>query len=144
MTDFETLLGMLVRHDVAFIIVGGAAAIVHGSSRLTQDLDIVYQRTPENLARLVAALAEQSPYPRDAPPGLPFRWTDATLRMGLNFTLDTRLGQIDDLIDHTIKVEVFGVQCRTLDLPALIQVKRAAGRPKDFEIVAELEAMHDE
>ena len=39
------------------ILVGGAAATVHGSARLTLDVDIVYQRTPENLARLVNALA---------------------------------------------------------------------------------------
>ena len=58
MTDFAALLGAFVRHDVAFIVVGGAAAIAHASVRLTSDLDIVYQRTPANLDRLVAALVE--------------------------------------------------------------------------------------
>jgi len=156
MTDFETLMQLLAEHDVAFIIVGGAAAIVHGSSRLTEDLDVVYQRTPENLARLVRALTGQSPYPRGAPPGLPFQWSEGTLRLGLNFTLETRLGQLDllgeiaggggydDLIDHTVEVEVFGVRCRCLDLPTLLLVKRAAGRPKDLEAIAELEAMGEE
>jgi len=52
MTDFTALLGAFVRHDVAFIVVGGGAAIAHGSVRLTSDLDIVYQRTPANLDRL--------------------------------------------------------------------------------------------
>ena len=74
MTDFEALLGTLGKHQVAFIVVGGASAIAHGSARLTQDLDIVYQRTPENLDRLVAALSDYKPYLRGAPPGLPFRW----------------------------------------------------------------------
>jgi predicted nucleotidyltransferase len=154
--DFDVLLRLLTEHDVAFIIVGGAAAIIHGSGRLTQDLDIVYQRTPENLARLVRALADQAPYPRGAPEGLPFRWSEATLRNGLNFTLETRLGPLDllgeipggggydQLIDHSVEVAVFGVRCRSLDLPTLIRVKRAAGRPKDLDAVAELESIRDE
>jgi hypothetical protein len=52
MTDFEKLIGALARAGAEFIIVGGAAAVAHGSSRLTQDLDIVYAREPANLVRL--------------------------------------------------------------------------------------------
>ena len=44
MTDFAALLSTLGEHKVDFIVVGGAAAIAHGSARLTQDLDIVYRR----------------------------------------------------------------------------------------------------
>ncbi|HEY6342659.1 MAG TPA: hypothetical protein VIY49_14290 [Bryobacteraceae bacterium] len=51
MIDFQALLDALARHEVAFIVVGGAAAIAHGFSRLTQDLDIVYQRSAANLDR---------------------------------------------------------------------------------------------
>lgn len=57
MTDFDALLSTLARHEVAFLLVGGAAAITHGSARLTEDLDMVYDRAPANLDRLVAALA---------------------------------------------------------------------------------------
>jgi predicted nucleotidyltransferase len=156
MTDFRQLLGLPAEHEVAFIIIGGAAAIVHGSSRLTQDLDLVYERTPENLARLVEALQGQSPYPRGAPPGLPFSWSVATLRRGLNFPLETSLGQLDllgevtggggydELVSHTIEVQVFGISCRCLDLETLVRTKRAVGRPKDLEALAELEALLDE
>ena len=49
MLDFPKLLRLLTEHDVAFIIIGGVAAVIHGSSRLTQDLDVVYQRSPQNL-----------------------------------------------------------------------------------------------
>ena len=56
MTDFERLLDTLGKHEIKFILVGGAAAIAHGSARLTQDLDIVYERSTENIDRLVAAL----------------------------------------------------------------------------------------
>jgi hypothetical protein len=95
MTDFHALLATLGQHEVAYIVVGGAAAIAHGSARLTQDLDIVYDRSPANLDRLVAALAEYRPYLRGAAPGLPVRWDGATLARGLNFTLVTSLGDID-------------------------------------------------
>jgi predicted nucleotidyltransferase len=156
MIDFPKLLRLLTAHDVAFIIIGGVAAVIHGSSRLTQDLDVVYQRSSQNLTRLVQALAEQAPYLRGAPPGLPFQWSVATLRMGLNFTLETSVGPLDllgeitgggsyeELLDHTIEVEVFGIRCRCLDLPALIRTKRAAGRPKDLEAIAELEVIWEE
>ena len=156
MIDFPKLLRLLTEQEVAFIIIGGVAAVIHGSSRLTQDLDVVYQRSPQNLTRLVQALAEQSPYLRGAPPGLPFQWSVTTLRMGLNFTLETSVGPLDllgevtgggsyeDLLEHTIEVEVFGVRCRCLDLPALIRTKRAVGRPKDLEAIAELEVIWEE
>ena len=71
MTDFGALLAALGDCKVEYIVVGGAAAIAHGSARLTQDLDIVYRRTPGNLDRLVAALAARKPYLRGAPAGLP-------------------------------------------------------------------------
>ena len=156
MTNYPDLLRLLTEHGVEFIIIGGAAAVIHGSSRLTQDLDIAYRRSPENLARLINALKAQAPYLRGAPPGLPFEWSEATLQMGMNFTLEIKLGQLDmlgevtgggryeDLLDHSMEVEVFGVQCRCLDLEALIRTKRAAGRPKDLEAIAELEAILEE
>ena len=139
-----------------FIIVGGAAATIHGSARVTQDLELVYARTPENIARLAAALAPHSPYLRGAPPGLPFRWDAETIRRGLNFTLTTTLGDLDllgeivggggyaDLLSHSQVVKVSGSEYRCLGLARLIHVKRAAGRPKDLEAVAELEALQEE
>ncbi len=141
---------------MSFILVGGAAATAHGSARLTQDLDVVYSRNPENLGRLVQALATHEPYLRGAPPGLPFRWDVQTLERGLNFTLTTDLGPLDllgeipgggtyrDLEPDAIRLRVFDVDCLCLSLPQLIRSKRAAGRPKDLEALAELEALADE
>lgn len=156
MTDFEALLGALADGGVAFIIVGGVAATIHGSARLTQDIDVVYARSDENLERLADALESLDPYPRGAPEGLPFEWSVATLRRGLNFTLETSAGSLDllgtiaggggycDLLPHSMEVELFGHPCRVLDLPWLIRTKRAAGRPRDFEMIAELEALLEE
>jgi predicted nucleotidyltransferase len=156
MTDFRGLLDSLVSEGVDFILIGGVAATIHGSSRLTSDIDVVYSRDAKNLERIVRALESHEPYLRGAPPGLPFQWDVDTLRRGSNFTLTTDLGAIDllghvtgggeykDLLPHTLEVEVFGLTCRCLDLDALIAVKRAAGRPKDLEAIAELEALHEE
>lgn len=52
-------------------------------------------------------------------------------------------GAYEELLPHSIPIEVFGVTCRVLDLETLVRAKRAAGRPKDFEAIAELEALRD-
>src|SRR5438552_2340375 len=96
-TDFARVLQILARHDVKFILIGGLAAIVHGSPRLTFDVDMVYSRGRDNIRRLVEALRPFSPYLRGAAPGLPFVWDEKTVRMGLNFTLVTTLGDVDVL-----------------------------------------------
>jgi predicted nucleotidyltransferase len=154
-TDFPKLLTALSDGGVEFILVGGLAATVHGSSRLTQDIDVVYGRSDDNLTRIEKSLGPYEPYLRGAPPGLPFDWSAATLKRGLNFTLTTTLGDIDllgeivggggydDLLSHSIEIELFGKTCRCLDLSTLILTKRAAGRPRDLEAVAELEALRD-
>jgi predicted nucleotidyltransferase len=154
-TRFVELLKALAAGQVDFVLVGGVAAAAHGSPRSTQDVDVVYQRAPENLRRIVASLAPHHPYLRGAPPGLPFRFDRETLQAGLNFTLTTDLGWIDllgeiagagtfeNLLPHTLMVEVFGVVCRVLDLETLIQAKKDAGRVKDFEDIAELERLRE-
>jgi predicted nucleotidyltransferase len=154
--DLAGILRALTRHRVEFIIVGGVAATMHGSARVTQDLDLIYARNEANLHRLVAALRRQHPYPRGAPPGLPFSWDVDLLRGGLNFTLRTELGNLDllgeitgggtyeELLPHSVEIAAFRLRCRCLDLETLIRVKRAAGRPRDLEAVAELHVILEE
>ena len=156
MTDFGRLLSTLSDHEVQYIIIGGFAATAHGSAFLTVDLDIVYDRAPANIDRLVTALAPLSPYLRGAPPGLPFRLDADTMSKGLNFTLSTSAGDLDllgeatgggtydALLPHSELREVLGQSCGFVDLDTLIRLKRAAGRPKDLERVAELEALRGE
>jgi hypothetical protein len=93
---------------------------------------------------------------RGAPPGLPFRWDGDTIRQGLNFTLTTRAGDLDllgeatgggtyeALLPHSERREVGALDCRFVNLETLIRLKRAAGRPKDLERIAELEALRQE
>jgi hypothetical protein len=151
--DFSGVLGLLTGAGAEIIVIGGLAAQAHGSARITQDSDFLYRRTEENIERLARALAPYSPYLRGAPPGLPFRFDAPTLRRGLNFTLITGLGDVDllgevtgvggyeQVIPHAVKLSVFGHEALVIDLPWLIRAKRAAGRPKDLEAIAELEAL---
>jgi hypothetical protein len=155
-TDFGGILALMARSDVECILIGGLAAAVHGSAHITYDIDFCYRRTRDNIERLVATLAPYSPYLRGAPPGLPFEWSTATVQRGLNFTLITSLGAIDllgevsgggtydEILPHTEVVALFGTELRCASLPMLIRMKRAAGRPKDLDMLAGLEALQEE
>jgi predicted nucleotidyltransferase len=154
--SLEEVIRLMQSHDVRCIVIGGWAAIIHGTGRSTNDVDLVYARDPDNIHRLVEALRSWNPYLRGAPPGLPFRFDDATVRAGLNFTLTTSHGDLDllgevagggtyeQLLPHTQETTAFGVRCQVVTLEHLIQLKRAAGRSKDLEVIAELQALLDE
>lgn len=155
-TDYAKILTVLTDNRVQFVLIGGVAANLHGSARATFDLDLVYGRQRANIARLVKALAPYRPYLRGAPPGLPFKLDERTVRAGLNFTLETALGDVDllgevvgggsyeQLLPNTVEVRAFGLRCKCVTLERLIQLKRAAGRPKDLESIAELQALLEE
>lgn len=156
MTDFNRLLRTFHDAGLEFAIIGGVAGNIYGVARVTYDLDIIYRRSSDNIARLVQSLAPLNPYPRGAPPGLPFLWDEETVKRGLNFTLSCSLGDIDIFgeisgagtyeeiaLDASI-AELGGVGVRVISIEKLILAKRAAGRPKDFEAIAELEALREE
>ena len=148
-----TAVHALVDAGVDFVIIGGWSAILHGSSNVTNDLDVCYSRQPENLKRLAGALAPFHPWLRDLPEDLPFVWDEATLHNETNFTLPTDLGGIDLLAEvsglggfeevkaSSVLVHAFDRNVWTLDLPSLIKAKRAAGREKDLRALPELEGL---
>lgn len=152
-TDFQGLITLLVQGHVAFVIIGGVAGIVHGSAQGTYVLDICYERSAENIARLCQTLVPIHPVLRGAPEGLPFRLDPPTVRAGLNFTLDTDLGALDllgevsglgtypQVVASSEEAELVGLPVRVLSLDALIRAKRAAGRGKDLLTLPELEAL---
>ena len=153
--DLAQVIPPLVRVQVGFILIGGMAAILHGSARVTFDVDLLYLRDEQNIQRLANSLAPYNPCLREAPPGRPFAWDAKTIRNGLNFTLTTDLGDIDllgdvggetyqTLLPHSFEVEAFGVHFKCIDLPTLIRIKEAAGRRKDLEAIAELRVLLEE
>lgn len=153
MSNIDVAVRVLVDADVEFVLIGGWAAIIHGSRYMTDDLDICYSRKPENLGRLARALAPYHPRLRDLPKELPFVWDESTLRNGTVFTLATDLGDIDllgevsglgsfeEMQASSYVAEAFGRKVRTLDLRSLIKAKRAAGRDKDIAVLPELEGL---
>lgn len=153
--NFEAALKSLTSAKVNFIVVGAYAGVVQGVVLVTRDLDICYERTPENMRRLATALAPYHPSLRGAPPGLPFTLDERTLAQGMNFTFQTDFGDIDllgelsgvgqfrDLDNDAVDLEVYGMHVRVASLDALIRSKRAAGRPKDLLALPELEAIRE-
>lgn len=156
LTDFPAAIKLLAAGGVEFVVVGGVAAASHGSAHITYDLDVVYRRTSHNIDRLATTLAPTHPYLRGAPEGLPFLLDAATITRGLNFTLRTTLGDLDlfgevagggtyeRLAPEAVTGTIEGVDFLCVSLRRLIVLKRAAGRPKDLNMIAELEALLEE
>lgn len=154
MTDFEKIIKLLDENKIEYILIGGFAGAIHGSARLTSDIDIVYKRSKENIQKLVTTLKNHKPYLRGAPPGLPFIFDEKTVEGGLNFTLTTDIGYIDllaevpggnydTILPDTILVDAFQCKICCVNLKRLIQLKKASGRPKDFEAISELEILEE-
>jgi hypothetical protein len=116
----KPILHALLAHEVDFVLIGGLAGIVHGSSYPSYDVGIAYARDAQNLKRLAAALRELGATLRGAPKNLPFKLDARTLRNGSHFTFQTKYGTLDILSEPD-------------GAPAYDKLKRAAGRPQDFE-----------
>jgi hypothetical protein len=155
MREIESAVDSLVAHKVEFVIVGGVAIIAHGVPYATFDLDFSYRRTPENLKKIVSALAPFKPRLRGFPKDLPFVWDERTLLNGTNFTFETTLGDIDllgevagvgsyaEVFDNSENLKLFEYEVRVLTLDALIKAKKAAGRPKDLNVLPQLQALQE-
>ncbi|HTD37850.1 MAG TPA: hypothetical protein VK669_10075 [Candidatus Limnocylindrales bacterium] len=151
--DFAVLIRALVTHDVRFVVIGGAALILHGSSYITEDIDLAFERTRANAERIVAALKPFRPRPRGFPADLPFVFDAQTIVSGQILTLQTSIGAVD-LLGEVPGVGTFtdvwaqseictddGMTFRILSIDALIATKRTANRPKDQPGLLELEAL---
>jgi hypothetical protein len=149
------LLKILSEHQVQYVLVGGMACVFHGSQIVTQDVDICAPLTPENLSRLLAALAGVHPWFRMAPDLQPLPDTPDKLAGFKNLYLQTDFGQLDVLSEiagvgeyfelerHTIQMDLGGALCQILDLDTLIVAKGAMTSPKDHQAVIELEAIRE-
>ena len=152
----EEVVRLLGRHEVRYVLVGGLAAITHGSSMVTVDVDICHATDRPNITRLATALREIHADLRGVEPGLAFRLDAKTLERGDSFTFTTDLGALDilatpagtagfdDLARTAETLELFGHDVLVASVDDLIRMKRAAGRPKDLLAVEELAALRDE
>ncbi len=149
------LLTRLVKAEVRFVLIGGYACIVHGGTLSTVDVDVCCDFTPDNLLRLQRALADLNPVHRMTPQRLPLSLTSENCQNLKNLYLDTDLGQLDCISEvqglgdfsqveqmcETIEAEQ--TRLKVLNRDALIQSKKAMGRPRDREAVRQLEAIKE-
>ena len=148
--DYRTIISALTDHDLEFVIIGAVALVLHGSARVTRDLDICYSREASQLQRLAKALKPLAPRLRGAPADLPFTLDVATLRSGLNFTLQSSAGDLDLLGEVTglgsfavvrrlsVVMRVYDRDVSVLSLDGLERAKRATGRLKDLADLEEI------
>jgi hypothetical protein len=153
--DPSGLLGVLVQNDVHFVVIGGVAGTLHGSTTLTADLDILFERDASNLDRLAKVLVELHAVRRDLPDGVKAPIDARALRNGTMFLLSTDLGELDiiaetasggftyEQIVPTAERMRIGRELVVLvaALDELIRMKRATGRPKDRIEVETLAAL---
>jgi len=146
----------LDRHGVRFVVIGGLATRLHGSPSVTNDTDLCYEPSPDNLERLAKALRSLRATLRGLEEEVPFRLDAATLQAGDHFTFTTSAGNLDclgtptgvsdfdGLLSRSSVFDLDGLSVRVASIDDLIEMKRAAGRPKDLIEVEVLGALKDE
>jgi len=140
----DAILEVLGRHEVAFVLIGGYAAVVHGSPFLTNDVDITPQADPANFARLSAALTELEAKVRVAgQEPLPFSHDAESLAAAGIWNLTTKHGDLDisvvpsgtrgydDLRRDAVEITLRGTPVLLASLADIVRSKGAAGRDKD-------------
>lgn len=150
------LLGALAEGAVDFVVIGGLAAQAHGSPLITEDLDICFDLDRANLERLALVLAGLAAVRREMPEGVQAPLDVRALRAGDVFTLRTRFGDLDllarpdphldyvQLRSRATQFELAGLTVWIADVQDVIDMKRAAGRPKDLLAIEHLGALREE
>jgi hypothetical protein len=147
------MLGMLTARGVDFVLVGGYAAVLHGSPRVTRDLDICYATDHENLRAVAKVLEELNARPAGVVENVPFVPDERALSKVELLTLETDLGRLDLLAApagspgydrlraRAARYEIGGFLVKVAEIEDLLAMKAAAGRPKDLADIVELEAI---
>ena len=148
----QDILAVLDRHGVRYVLVGGLAAVLHGSAHVTTDVEVVPEDGRENLARLSEALKDLDARIRVAgePHGVPFDHSPEPLSRVLTWNLVTDLGDLDiafvpsgthgyrDLVRDAEVMTVRGVPVPVASLADVIRSKEAAGRARDRAVLPAL------
>jgi predicted nucleotidyltransferase len=149
----EKIASLLLSEGVQFLVIGGQAEYLFGSSRVTHDVDICYARDRINLQKIAKCLRQLDATLRGVPDDVPFQLDERTLEMGNNFTFKTKCGALDilghveplgdynALLPHHEKYEVGPLILRTIGLDDLLTLKRHINRLKDQESIAQLLAI---
>ena len=152
--DTPGLLTLLVDAGVRFVVIGGVAAIAHGASTFTRDLDVLISFDTDTISRLLIALRELDPraaldptrrsIPSDIRNLVGFRNLYISTALGrLDLLGETPIGDYAGLAERAVPMTLAGVQVQVISLDDLIAIKRALGRPKDLLVATELEAIRE-
>lgn len=147
--DLRRLFAVLHAHRVVYVLIGGLAAVVHGSPFPTEDADITPDGDRHNLDRLASALRELNARVRTqgAPDGLPFACDAVSLAAAQMWNLTTDAGDLDiafrpagtqgydDLHRGATGVELYDVTVEVAALSDVVRSKQAANRPKDQRVL---------
>lgn len=155
MKGLKELLLRLDSRGVHFVLVGGFGVVAHGSSLVTRDVDVACRMVSDNLVRLFEALEGLNPVHRMTPQRLPFTRGQTQDTQLKNLYLSTDWGMLDCLgeikgiggyeacLARSESIDLDGTRIRVLSLDAMIEAKRAMGRPRDLHAVLELEAIRE-
>ena len=136
--DFRDVLGELIEAGVDFVVVGAHALAAHGLPRATGDIDILVRPSPDNAARVVAALTKfGAPLQAHGVGAKDFERPGTVYQMGLPPRRIDVLTEISGVSferawDTRVPVEVDGIELPFLGRDALVENKRATGRDKDL------------
>ncbi|HYW90490.1 MAG TPA: hypothetical protein VFB50_22155 [Chloroflexota bacterium] len=154
--ELGQLLEDLNTHGVRYVVIGGVAMRFYDASRLTDDLDICYERSRDNCRALARALVELDTHQRV--PGAadePLNKSRLVRATAIFFMLTTRLGWLDllpipngtqgfdDLVQDADHYDLDGIPISVASREALARMKRATGRPVDQKDLLWLESSHD-
>lgn len=156
--DPQCLFGVLDKHGVEYVLIGGLAAVLHGSTAMTNDADILPARDAKNLERVGAALGELDARLRvdGDPDGVPFDPHPSLIASMAMLNMTTRCGDLDltftpsgldgypGVRERAVTFEVGGLRIHVAALADIIRSKEAADRPKDHATLPILHALRDE
>jgi hypothetical protein len=149
------MLARLQTAGIDFVLVGGYAAVAHGVSLVTQDIDICCRFSAENLYRLQNTLTDLHPRHRMLPQNLPLALTDELCSRVKNLYLETDLcvldclsevagvGGFDEVLAQSVAMATPAGTIRVLDIDTLIRAKETMGRLHDQLTVTQLRAIKE-
>ncbi|NCN26282.1 nucleotidyltransferase [bacterium] len=153
MKNLNDLLFHLIKSEIEFVVVGGFAGVLHGSTLVTRDLDLCTILTSENIEKLRKSLAEFNPRHRMTVNKLSFLEAPPKGQQVNNLYLETSLGVVDFISSITgvgdfervstkaDTVKLNGQSIKVINISDLISAKEAMGRAKDLLSASELKAI---